>query len=100
MAADEQRLIKLLTLVGDKLNERFPTFQAAFRFFDADHSQSISMNEFANVIDYLRLKLSFDDIQKLYRFLDRNGSGDIGYNEMLLLKDENWRNLKDPYAVL
>ena len=58
------------------------------------------MNEFANVIDYLRLKLSFDDIQKLYRFLDRNGSGDIGYNEMLLLKDENWRNLKDPYAVL
>ena len=26
MMAEESRLIKLLTLVGDKLNERFPTF--------------------------------------------------------------------------
>ena len=98
--AEESRSIKLLTLVGDKLNERFPTFKAAFRFFDADHSQSISMNEFANVIDYLRLKLSFDDITKLFRFMDKNGNGVLGYNEMLLLKDENWKKVKDPHKVL
>ena len=51
-------------------------------------------------MDYLRLKLSFDDITRLYRFLDKNGYGNIGYNEMILLKDENWRRVKDPYAVL
>lgn len=51
-------------------------------------------------MDYLRLKLSFDDITRLYRFLDKNGYGNIGYNEMILLKDENWRRVKDPYSVL
>ena len=58
------------------------------------------MNEFANVIDYLRLKLSFDDITKLFRFMDKTGNGHLGYNEMLLLKDENWKKVKDPLAVL
>ena len=34
----------------------------AFRYIDTDHSQSISINEFAQAIEYFRLKLSFEDI--------------------------------------
>ena len=93
------RLIKLLNLISSKLTERFTNFQTAFRFFDTNHSHSISLNEFANVIDFLRLKISFEDITRLYRFLDKSGSGHLGYREFSMLIDENWRSI-DPYEVL
>ena len=95
----ELRLIKLLTLISNKLNERFRSFHDAFRFFDTDHSSSISLNEFANVADYLRLKISFEDITRLYRFLDKTGGGAIGYDEFSMLIEENWRSI-DPHEVL
>lgn len=93
---DEKRLIKLLSLVSFKINERFRNLREAFRYIDTDHSQSISINEFAQAIDFFRLKISFDDIQKLYRFMDADGSGEIGYDEFTLLSEERWRNI-DPY---
>ena len=68
----------------------------AFRYIDTDHSQSISINEFAQAIEYFRLKLSFQDIQKLYRFLDSELKGELGYDEFTMLSEENWMNL-DPY---
>lgn len=59
---DEKHLLKLLTLVSSKINERFRNMREAFRYIDTDHSQSISINEFAQAIEYFRLKLSFEDI--------------------------------------
>ena len=93
---DEKRLIKLLSLVSFKINERFRNLREAFRYIDTDHSQSISINEFAQAIDFFRLKISFEDIQKLYRFMDADGSGEIGYDEFTLLSEERWRNI-DPF---
>ena len=58
----EKHLLKLLTLVSSKINERFRNMREAFRYIDTDHSQSISINEFAQAIEYFRLKLSFEDI--------------------------------------
>ena len=46
-SAEEQRLLKLLNLVSFKINERFRNLREAFRQIDTDHSQSISINEFA-----------------------------------------------------
>ena len=93
------RLIKLLNLYSSKLSERFVNLRTAFRFFDTDHSGSLSVNEFANVADYLRLKVSFDDISSLYRFLDRSGRGAIIYDDFLMLVEENWRGC-DPYEII
>jgi len=47
----------------------------------------------------LRLKLSFEDIVKLYRFLDKEGKGEIGYDEFILLSEEKWRRL-DPFQFM
>jgi Ca2+-binding EF-hand superfamily protein len=44
---EEKRLMKLLSLVSFKLSERFKNLREAFRYIDTDHSQSISINEFA-----------------------------------------------------
>ena len=89
-------MLKLLSLVSFKIYQRFRNLREAFRYIDTDHSQSISINEFAQAIDYFRLKISFDDINKLYRYLDSDGSGEIGYDEFTLLSEERWRNI-DPY---
>jgi hypothetical protein len=96
---DEKHLFNLLMLVSEKLHERFKGLREAFRFLDTNHSQSISLNEFAQAIDHLRLKLSFDDIVKLYRFIDKEGKGEIGYDEFTMLDEERWR-VTDPYKMM
>ena len=35
-------------------------------------------------------------MQKLYRYMDKTGSGDIGYPEFTLLSEERWRDV-DPF---
>lgn len=89
----------MLSLVSLKIYERFRTLQAAFRYLDTDHTQSISLNEFAQAVDHLRLKMSFDDICKLYRYMDREGKGEIGYDEFTLLTEERWRGI-DPFEQM
>ena len=76
---------------------------------DKNHSQSISINEFAQAIEHMRLKISFEDIKKLFNYMDKSGDGDIGYDEFTLLLEERWRgidpidlkkeNLKDSYRL-
>ena len=61
-----------------------------------DHTQSITLNEFSQAIEHMRLKLSFEDINKLFRYLDKSGNGDLGYEEFSMLLEERWRNI-DPY---
>jgi len=63
---EEKHLLKLLALVSNKLYERFATLKHAFRYLDTDHTQQITLNEFAQAVEYLRLKISFDDIRKLF----------------------------------
>ena len=89
----------MLQLVSSKLSERFKTLKEAFRYLDTDHSQAISLNEFAQAIDFLRLKLSFSDVSRLFNFIDKNGTGSIGYDEFTLLTEEKWRGI-DPFKQL
>jgi hypothetical protein len=97
---DEQKyLLRLLALVSDKIRERFINFQQCFRFLDTDHSQSISINEFAMAIEHMRLKLSFEDIKKLFNYIDKKGQGEIGYEEFTMLLEERWRGI-DPVETL
>lgn len=71
----------MLSIIWSKIYERFPNINAAFRFFDSNYDQAISFNEFAQGIEYLRVKLSYEDIWKIYRYMDTNGDGQIGYSE-------------------
>jgi Ca2+-binding EF-hand superfamily protein len=43
----------------------------------------------------MRLKLSFEDIKKLFTYMDKSGDGNIGYDEFTLLLEERWRGI-DP----
>jgi hypothetical protein len=96
---EEEYLLTLLQLVSHKLYERFQTLGKAFRALDTDHTMGISLTEFAQAIEHLRLKISFDDIKKLFMYMDSDGSGEIGYDEFTMLTEEKWRKL-DPYKYL
>jgi len=97
---EEKYLTKLLALVSDKIKERFTNIRDCFRFLDTNHSQSISINEFAQAIEHMRLKISFEDIKKLFAYIGRSGNcnGEIGYEEFTLLLEERWRGI-DPIDI-
>ena len=43
----------------------------------------------------MRLKISFEDIKKLFNYIDKKGQGEIGYEEFTLMLEERWRGI-DP----
>lgn len=91
----DEYLTKLLAIVSDKINERFQSIKQCFRYLDMNHSQTITINEFARAMDQLRIKISFDDVKMLFNYLDKSKSGEIGYEEFTLLLEERWRGI-DP----
>jgi Ca2+-binding EF-hand superfamily protein len=64
---------------------------------DVNHSQSISINEFAQAIESMRLKLSFSDIKMLFDYMDRSQTGELNYDDFTLLLEERWRGI-DPIS--
>ena len=60
---DKSRLITLLALISTKIYERFKNILAAFRYFDSDHMLSLTLNEFAQGIEHLRVKISFENVR-------------------------------------
>lgn len=94
--SEEQKYLKrLLSIVSDKIRERFSNLQTCFRFLDTDKSQELTLNEFAQAVEHMRLKISFDDIKKLFNYIDKAGTGRITYEEFTLLLEERWRGI-DP----
>jgi hypothetical protein len=97
--ADEIYLQNLLALVSSKMYERFPTLQKCFRYLDTDHSHSLTINEFAQAIEHMRLKISFEDVKRLFEYMDKSGDGEVGYKEFTLLLEERWRGI-DPVSLV
>ena len=84
-------------LISHKIHERFPNLLSAFRYFDGDHELSLSLNEFAQGIEHLRIKVSFEDVKAIFNYLDADQDNQISYAEFKLLSEDNWRKM-DPMA--
>ena len=57
------------------------------------------MNEFAQGIEHLRIKISFDFIKKIFNYLDTDKDGLIKFEEFRLLDEENFNKI-DPLERL
>ena len=69
-------------MILQKIGDRFPSKSVAFRYFDSDCNMQLTFNEFAMGIDKLRIKLSYEDIWKVFRYkLDPQGTGFAGFKE-------------------
>lgn len=60
---------------------------------DMDHTLSLTLNEFVQGIEFLRIKLSFDVIKQVFDFLDVNSQGFISFEEFRQLDEENFRKI-------
>ena len=89
LIVEGQKLKRILQLVSNKIHERFPTILSAFRFFDNDHLLSLTLNEFAQGIEYLRIKISFDLVKDIFGYLDYGNTSHISYKEFSLLSEED-----------
>lgn len=68
---------RIMSLITVKIHERFKNLLAAFRYFDSDHQLSLTLNEFAQGIEHLRIKISFDSVKSVFQYLDVDQDGEI-----------------------
>jgi len=90
---EKRQFMKVLALISDKINERFKNILTAFRNFDSDHGLNLTLNEFAQGIDHLRIKISFDYVKKVFNYLDSDNDGEITFKDFRALDEENWRKI-------
>lgn len=75
-------LAKLLIYFAQKLEEKFPSVQAAFKFFDCNQNHLVSRDEFLKAIDRLKLSLSNKEADMVFKHLDSNNDGSISVREL------------------
>lgn len=58
---EETRLKRNLELIWLRIDERFSSFSAAFRFFDMNFNNRVSFNEFSQGIETLKVKITLKE---------------------------------------
>ena len=54
-----------------------------FRNIDDNNSKSLSLEEFTKCMNEFRLGFDESDISKVFKYFDRDGSGELSYDEFL-----------------
>ena len=93
---ERMHLTKISTLVAIKMEEKFPTMAKAFLFFDVDGDRLLTRTEFAKGVEGLRVKLSKEDVDKVFDYLDKDKDQQLNYYEFCGLSEEKRRNI-DPF---
>ena len=62
-----------------------------FRIMDDDNSKTLSMGEYKKAMKEMNLNFTGRELQTLFEFFDKDGSGDIGYEEFV-------QGLRDPLS--
>lgn len=75
-------LAKLLIYFAQKLEEKFPSVQAAFKFFDSNQNHLVSRDEFLRAVERLKLSMSNKDADQIFKHLDTDNDGSISVKEL------------------
>ena len=82
--------------VWSKIEEKFGRIAEAFRFFDIDNNTQLTKKEFREGLERLKIKLSYDDQDRMFNFLDINKNGWLSYKEFWGMVEEKRRKI-DPF---
>ena len=74
-------VIFLLEYINDKVTEKYPKMAQAYRFFDTGHKSAIDLQEFTAGLKKLKIVMSDEETEKVFKFLDKNCDGLLTYNE-------------------
>lgn len=83
----------MLDLIWIKIADRFKGMAEAYRYFDVNFNNRVSFNEFQKGLDHMRLKFQVNELDIIFKYLDRGQKGYIAYNDFCQLSEEKRRNL-------
>lgn len=86
-------LKRILDLIWIKIADRFKGMAEAYRYFDVNFNNRVSFNEFQKGLDHMRLKFQINELDIIFKYLDRGQKGYISYNDFCGLSEEKRRNL-------
>ena len=58
---EQGSLVRNLELIWMRIDERFPNFAAAFRFFDMNFNNRVTFNEFSTGVEALKVKITLKE---------------------------------------
>mmetsp|Transcript_20919 Transcript_20919/g.15363 ORF Transcript_20919/g.15363 Transcript_20919/m.15363 type:complete len:100 (-) Transcript_20919:3-302(-) len=79
-----------------KLQEKFSSMSACFRFFDLNCDNKVNKQEFFTGIESLGVRLSYSSAMKVFEGLDKDLDGQLSYQEFCQLSEEKRRGI-DPF---
>lgn len=86
-------LKRMLDLIWIKISERFKGMAEAYRYFDVNFNNRVSFNEFQKGLDHMRIKFQINELDVIFKYLDRGQKGYIAYNDFCMLSEEKRRCL-------
>ena len=89
-------LKRMLDLLWIKIDERFKGMAEAYRYFDVNFNNRVSFNEFQKGLDHLRIKYQVNQVDAIFKYLDRDQKGYISFGDFSELCEEKRRQL-DPF---
>jgi Ca2+-binding EF-hand superfamily protein len=81
----------MLDLLWIKLDERFKGMAEAYRYFDVNFNNRVSFNEFQKGLDHLRIKYRVNEVDAIFKYLDRGQKGYISFGDFSELCEEKRR---------
>ena len=90
-------------------NNHISDFQAAFNIFDSDGGGEISTRELLKVFKMLGFTPTKDELDEIIEVVDQDGSGEIDFDEFLIMmvmqikeesKSQDETVLKDAFRIL
>jgi hypothetical protein len=95
VAEEEEYADKLVEFVWTKIHERHKNTTHAFRFFDQKGKGKIKKADLIEGFDKLRIKLSNEDFDKFWSFIDSSKRGKVTFNEFCALGEQKVLKLVD-----
>lgn len=83
----------MLDLLWIKIQEKFNHIAAAYRYFDVNFNNRVSFNEFQKGLDHLRIKYQVNEVDLIFRYLDKDRKEYISYLDFCELAEERRRRL-------
>ena len=84
-------LKKMLDLLWIKLDERFKGIADSYRYFDINFNNRVSFNEFQKGLDSLRIKYQVNQVEAIFRYMDRGQKGFLSFGDFCELCEEKRR---------
>lgn len=86
-------LKRILDFIWIKISDRFKGMAEAYRFFDVNFNNRVSFNEFQKGLDHMRIKFQLNELDIVFKYLDKGSKGFVSYNDFCELSEEKRRNL-------